>query len=154
MKKLSTISFTVISLAAFIVVGVSFAGERVMVIEMADGNLVTFIMTPEEIAVQDAARAELERRRAVRSVNPKKKTATFEMGESGLFVSFPIAEKEAATEDAKNARLEARRTAIVRKPKPNIVKVELAESGNYILFPADRDDKDQEIKTVYSQKSQ
>ena len=68
MKKLSTISFTIISLAAFIVVGVSFAGERVMVIEMADGHLVTLPMTLEETAAQDTAKVKLERRKSARFV--------------------------------------------------------------------------------------
>ena len=154
MKNLSTISFTIISMAAFIVVSVSFAGERMMEIEMADGVLVTFSMTPEEIAVQDATRAEIEQRRAAKSAKSKKKVTTFEMGESGQLVSFPITDKEIATEDSKNAKLEARRTVSARKPKPNVVIIELAESGNYILFPADRDEKDQELQYVYRQKNQ
>jgi len=153
MKKLSTISFTIISLAAFIVVGVSFAGERVMVIEMADGHLVTLPMTLEETAAQDTAKVKLERRKSARFMKPKKRVVIFEMGESGQTVSFPMTEKEIATEDAKKVRLEGLRVPNTRKLKPHVVKIELSESGYYILFPMGRDEKDLKKQNRYSQKS-
>ncbi len=154
MKTLSIISFTIFSLVVFITVGVSFAEEREMVIEMADGNLVALPMTAEEIAAEDAAKAELKRRKSAGFVKAKKRVKAFEMGESGHYVSFPLTDEEIANEDASNVRLEALRDANAHNPKARVVNIEMAESGNFISFPLGQDKKDIEIRHKYSQRSQ
>jgi hypothetical protein len=145
-KSFTIISLAIVFLAVFITVDFSNAGERMKVVEMADGNLVTFRMTPEEIATEDAAKAELEKRKAEKTVKPAKRVVTFEMVESGRIVSFPMTEKEIATGDTENARLKALRDANARKPKPQVVKFELPESGNHITFPVTK--KKNTTKTI------
>ena len=135
MKKTATIHIGVFSLIVLFVAGASVAGERVTVIEMADGHTVVFAMTEEEIIAADAARTEWDRRTAVKNENPKPRVMTFEMGDGGLTITFPMTAKEIAAEDAANARREALRTTFARKPKPNVIKIERPESGNYVVFP-------------------
>jgi len=134
-KSFTIISLAIVFLAVFIAVNVSHACGRLKVIEMADGNLVTFRMTPEEIAAEDATKAKLEKRKAEKNVKPAKRVVTYEMAESGQIISFPMTEKEIVAEDTGNARLKTLRFANVRKPNPQVVKFELPESGNYITFP-------------------
>jgi len=135
MKTIHTILTTACCLAVISFTSVLKAGERLMTIEMADGNLVSFIMTPEEIATEDAAKANLELRRSLIAEKPRKRVVTYEMGEGGRMISFPMTENEIGAEDAVHARQEALRVSHIRKPEPEHEKIELAESGRYLTFP-------------------
>ena len=154
MKTLSTISFTILILTAFIIVSVSSAEERKMIIEMADGNFVALPMTAEEIAAEDFAKADLKRRKSAGFVKLKKRVSTFEMGESGVSVSFPLTYEEIATEDARIVRLETLRNANAHHPKAQVVKIEMTESGNFISFPLYQYKKDTVERHKYSQRTE
>ena len=135
MKTIHTIITAACCLLVINFTSVLKAGERLIAVEMADGNLVTFIMSPEEITAEDAAKAKLERRKSSITEIPKKRVVTYEMGEGGHTISFPMTEKEIAAEDAMHASQEARSISYIRKPEPEYEKIELAESGRYIIFP-------------------
>ena len=135
MKTIHTIITATCCLLVINFASVLKAGERLMAIEMADGNLVTFIMTPEEIATEDAAKANLELRRSSIAEKPRERVVTYEMGEGGQMISFPMTQKEIAAEDEVHARQEALRVSHIRKPEPEYEKIELAESGRYLTFP-------------------
>ena len=147
MKKSAIIHIAVFSLIVLFAAGSVVAGERVTVIEMADGQHVVFAMTPEEMAVADALGSEWERRKAVNTWKPKSRVMTFEMGESGLTITFPLTEKEMAAEDDDNARREALRAANARKPKLRVIKIELPESGHYVVFPVTEEDRTDNAST-------
>lgn len=135
MKITAIIYLTVSFMAVSAVAGIAFAGQRVVVIEMADGNHVVFAATPEEIVAADSAKAARERHTSARTVKPKPRVVTFEMGEGGMVITFPMNEKEIAAEDAAISRRRALHAARAREPEPNVVKIELPESGRYLVFP-------------------
>ena len=135
MKTIHTIITAACCLLVINFTSVLQAGERLMTVEMADGNLVTFMMSPEEITAEDAAKAKLERRRSSITEIPKKRVVTYAMGEGDHTISFPMTEKELAAEDASQASQEARRISYIRKPEPEYEIIELAESGHYLTFP-------------------
>jgi hypothetical protein len=152
MKTPFIIYTTVICLTVFAVVGISHADKKVRVFEMADGNIVTFNLTAEEIAAQEAATAESKRLHSATRIKPKKNVLVFEMGESGITVSFPTTEREAA-EGAENPEWLKLYHALSPQAKSNVEKVELPESGNFLLFPVSPDERDQTKQHYYSQKS-
>jgi hypothetical protein len=135
MKTIHTIITATCCLLVINFTSVLNAGERLLALEMADGNVVTFMMSPEEIASEDAAKAKLERQRSSISEIPRKRAVTYEMGEGGHTISFPMTETEIAAEDASHASQEAWSVSYIRKPEPEYEKIELAESGRYITFP-------------------
>jgi len=106
-----------------------------MAIEMADGKIVTFAMSPEEIAAEDAIKAELDRRKSSTANSPTQRVVIYEMGESGHIVSFPMTEKEIIAENALLAKQKERLESYTRKAEPRYEKIELAESGLYLIFP-------------------
>ena len=135
MKKSLTIEFVTLFLTIFFVTGVSTAADKIIVIEMADGNHVTFRTTAEDTTVNNNTMTVHEKRKMTTTLTPEKRVVTFEMGESGRLISFPMTEKDMATEDDRRARMTALRIAETVLPKPKVVTYELAESGMNITFP-------------------
>ena len=150
--KTSFITYTtLICLTALVVAGFSHAGEKVRVIEMADGNIVTFEMTAEEIAAQEAAVTQSKRLPSPERMKSQENVLMFEMGESGIVVSFPATEEEAAESAVKSDWLKLY-NALSRQAESKVEKVELPESGYYLYFPKSRDETDQTKKHFYSRK--
>lgn len=135
MKSIHTIFTATCCLLVISFASVLKAGERLMAIEMADGKIVTFTMSPEEIAAEDAIKTKLDRRRSSTANRPTKRVVIYEMGESGHIVSFPMTEKEIIAENALLARQKERLVSYTRKAEPEYEKIELAESGRYLIFP-------------------
>jgi hypothetical protein len=151
MKKIFITYYTVFSLTVSMVVGVSYAGENVRVFEMADGNIVEFEMTPEEIAAQENKIVKLQRSLSSLRIKPKKNVLVFEMGESGITISFPATEKEAA-EQSENPDWSKRYNTLSNWSESEGETVELPESGFYLFFPVSRDDNDETKTQFYSRK--
>jgi hypothetical protein len=135
MKTIHTIFTATCCLLVIILISELIAGERRKAIEMADGKMVTFLMSPEEMAAEDAVKANLGMRRSSIIGKARERVVTYEMGEGGHMISFPMTEKEIEAEDALHARQEAQRAAHTRRPEPEFERIELAESGLYIMFP-------------------
>ncbi len=137
--KTSFITYTtLICLTALAVTGFSHAGEKVRVIEMADGNIVTFKMTSEEIAAQEAAVTQSKRLPSAVRMKPQEKFLMFEMGESGIVVSFPATEEEAA-ESAANSDWFKLYNALSHQAESKVETFAVPESGYYLYFPTSRD---------------
>ena len=134
MKKSFTIGFAAFCLTIIFVAGVSTAAEKITVIEMADGNYVTFRTTTDD-TTDNKMMTGYEKRKKTTTVTPEKRLVTFEIGESGRLISFPMTATDIAAEDARRARMAALHIARTVLPKPKVVTYELAESGMYITFP-------------------
>ena len=62
---------------------------RFKTIEMGEsGQIVSFLMTPEEMAAEDAEKQRLSEIRRKSSVNDRQ-TVAYEMAESGMLIEFP-----------------------------------------------------------------
>jgi hypothetical protein len=116
--------------------GSSMVEKRVETFEMPEsGQTISFPMTEEEIAAEDA---EIARRKAAyltRKIKPQERVKTFELPESGQIITFSMTKKEIAIEDAKIARREKLKHKAAKKPKKQFERFEMPESGNYIYFP-------------------
>ena len=124
---------TMICLIVLAAAGISHAGEKVRVFEMADGNIVTFRMTPEEIAAQEASTRKFKRSQSAMRIKPKKNVLVFEMGESGITISFPATEKEAA-EQSENPEWLKLYNTLSNWSESKVETVELPETGFYLFF--------------------
>lgn len=153
MKTSFTTYTMIICLTVLAVAGISHAGEKVRVFEMADGNIITFKMTAEEIAAQEAARAKLKRTQSALRIKPKKNVLEFEMVESGITFSFPLTKKELA-EQPENPDGLKRHNTLSKPSESRFETVELPETGFYLFFPVSRDDNDETEQPYFSQKPQ
>lgn len=136
MKNIIVTTFTLLVIGMFLTIHPAFAGDRVKVYQMAEsGTTIEFEMTPEEIAAEDAAKAERAVLREANKNNPQKRVKVFEMGESGQSVSFPNTAEEIAAEDTENDRLAAIQKAKSEEQKKQVVTYEFAESGVSVAFP-------------------
>jgi len=141
MKNIIVILGSILTFGIFIINSSAIAEQRVKVFELAEsGQTIEFLMTPHEIAAEDAENDRLAALREAKLKKPKKRMQIFEMGESGQTVEFPMTPDEIAAEDAENDRLAALREVKLKKPKKRVVEFELAESGIIIEFPVDIDE--------------
>ena len=105
MKKYIIILVSLLSLSFVFVVHTAVAEERYKVYEMGEtGQTVSFLMSADEIAAEDAESA---RQAAIRKANLQKATSrfkVFEMGEGGHTVALPMTAEEVATADAEQRR--------------------------------------------------
>ena len=154
MNKLSNIQYAIFCLAVFAVVGVSHAGDCSLMIEMADGEIITFATNPEQIAELERTCTTLERLKYAKLDKPNKKVLTFEMAESGITISFSLTEKEFATKSAEDSSSVVLYSAKTYHLNPLVERLELAESGIYIDFPVNRDENDRKTLYYYSQNLQ
>ena len=135
MKKITTKILSVLALTLLITVTTVSAAERVKVFELAESGItITFPMTAEEIAAEDAEKARIDSARESRVTKPEERLNVFEMAESGQTISFPMSAEEIAAQDAEKAKSKV--SAIkLNKPKKRVIQYELAESGLVIEFP-------------------
>jgi hypothetical protein len=116
--------------------GSSMNEKRVKTFEMPEsGQTISFPMTEEEIAAEDAEIARQKATKLARKKKPQERVKTFEMPESGQIIKFPMTKEEIAIEDAKIARREKLKHKAAKKPKKKFERFEMPESGNYIYFP-------------------
>lgn len=147
--KHKMIILAAIILGSFITTMNVLAADRYEDYEMADGNTIRFIITPEGMMVEDA-RKELPK--AVKPENertPRKWVRTFELPESGRTIEFPLSEQEtkAARKDAEQlaAREEAIRIAAAkRNAGVEATVIEMAD-GNSIVFKRDKEKNSNDI---------
>jgi hypothetical protein len=134
MKNLTFLSISIIGLIVLSYLNPVAAEERFIEIEMVDGNTVSFPLTAEEIAAEDAKKEILE---AIRKAKSKKKLrkryVEIEMAD-GNTVSFPMTAAEIAAEDAKMAKLDILKKKRSITPKKEVILVEMAD-GNFAEFP-------------------
>ena len=147
MKNFFITYYSIFCLTVFAVTEVSYAGENIRLFEMADGNIVEFKMTPEEIAAQEATVVKLKRSLLALRIKPRKNVHVFEMGESGITISFPATEKEAAKR-SENPDWLKRYNNLSNRSESRVETIELPETGLYLFFPVSRDDNDG-IKTQF-----
>ena len=134
MKNLIVLFISIIGLIVLIYFNPVAAEERFIEIEMADGNTVSFPMTAEEIAAEDAKKEILK---AIRKAKSKKKLrkryVEIEMADRNT-VSFPMTAEEIAAEDAKMEKLDILKKKRSITPKKEVILVEMAD-GNFAEFP-------------------
>lgn len=135
MKKSSIIIHSIFFLIIFTGSSVSYAGEIPGIIEMADGNYITFPTTPEEKAFHEGTRVKSEWFKPAKYAMPGERVLEFEMAESGIKISFPLSEKETAAAGLKNSGSELPHSVVFIQPEQRVIKIELPETGHYILFP-------------------
>jgi hypothetical protein len=136
MKHIISFIGSILVFGIFFVFSPATAEERVKVLEMGEsGQTIEFLMTPEEIAAENAEKKRLAAIREPKLKKPIKRVKIFEMGDSGQTVEFEMTPKEIAVEEAGKARLVAIREAKAKKPKKPVIGFELAESGVIIEFP-------------------
>ena len=143
MKKHSIIIHNISVLIIFSVIGISFAGEDVEIVEMADGHYLTFPAKTEEQGLYvrpDHRSGWLKPAAFSKSDKPGRE---FELAESGITVSFSSKGEETAVEDFSNFSSVSSQSDESLPPKQQVVKIELSESGNYILFPVNREKNNQ-----------
>ena len=151
MKNFFITYYSIFCLTVFAVTEVSYAGENIRLFEMADGNIVEFKMTPEEIAAQEATVVKLKRSLSALRIKPRKNVHVFEMGESGITISFPATEKEAAKR-SENPDWLKRYNNLSNRSESRVETVELPETGLFLFFPVSRDDNDETKTQFYSRK--
>lgn len=131
----------VATLAFFVIGGCATSGstmveKRVKTFEMPEsGQVITFPLTEEEIAAEDAEIARRKAAQLARKKKPKERVKIFEMPESGQIIIFSMTMEEIAIEDAKIARREKLKHKAAKKQKQQFERFEMPESGNYIYIP-------------------
>ena len=135
MKKSSIIIHSIFFLIIFTGSSVSYAGEIPGIIEMADGNYITFPTTPEDKAFHEGTRVNSKWFKPAKYAMPDERVLEFEMAESGIKISFPLSEKETAAAGLKNSGSELPHSVVFIQPEQRVIKIELPETGHYILFP-------------------
>jgi hypothetical protein len=116
--------------------GLSMVEKRVTTIEMPEsGQTISFPMTEEEIAAEDAEIASQKATQRTRTKKIQKRVMKVEMGESGQIITFPMTKEEIAIEDDKVVKREKLKHKAARKSKRQFERFEMPESGNYIYFP-------------------
>ena len=100
MKKDHRLIIVAITILLLTYINPFWAEERYKVYEMADGATVSFPMTAEEIAEEDAEKANAAIARKVISEKPQIRYKVYEMAD-GATISFPMTAEEIAKEDVK-----------------------------------------------------
>lgn len=136
MKNISNIILSVLIVALLISVTTVAKAEWFKVFELAESGItITFPMTADEIAAEDAEKAKLNSAGKKNVTNPEESLHIFELAESGQTISFPMSAEEIAAKDAAMAKSNV--SAIrINKPHKRVIQFELAESGLVIEFPA------------------
>ena len=134
MKKITTISLSILVSTLLITITTIAAAERVKVHELAESRvIIMFPMTSEEISAENAEKARLNSTREENVTKPEERLHLFEMAESGLTISFPMSAVEIAARDAeKNINSAIKKI----KPQKRGILIELAEGGHVIEFLA------------------
>ncbi len=135
MKKIITTTLVLSVIALFLNLNTATAADRHKVFEMGEsGSSVSFPMTAEEIAAEDAEAAKLAAIREAKLKNPGERMRVYEMGESGHTVSFPLTAEEIAAEDANKDRPVSRKAMQSSETEKRLTTFEMAESGQIIEF--------------------
>ncbi len=91
MKNIIVILGSILVLGIFIINSSAIAEQRVKVFELAgSGQTIEFLMTPQEIAAEDAENDRLAALREAKLKKPKKRVVEFELAESGIIIEFPV----------------------------------------------------------------
>lgn len=99
MKKITTISLSILVSTLLITITTIAAAERVKVHELAEsGVIITFPMTSEEISAENAEKVRLNSTREANVTKPEERLHLFEMAESGDVIEFPAHEIEPVAE--------------------------------------------------------
>ena len=138
MKKFFIILNVTFFLIEFNVISFSYAGEKEIVIETAEGHQIIFQMTSEDKALYMATKINPDRGKPADFERPNKRILEFELAESGIMVAFPLRERKTAAV-RKNSGFKPLHGAGPHQAKSQAVTIELSESGYYILFPAMRE---------------
>lgn len=115
--------------------GLSMVEKRITTYEMPEsGQTISFPMTEEEIAAEDAkiARRKVAQRTMTKKI--QKRVMKIEMGESGQIITFPMIKEEITIEDDRNPKSEKLKHKAENKPTRRFERFEMPESGNYIYF--------------------
>jgi hypothetical protein len=127
---------SILTLGIFIINSSAIAGQQVKVFELAEsGQTIEFLMTPQEIAAEDAEKVRLNSIRETNLTKPEERLHVFEMAESGQTFSFPMSPAEITAKDAEKAKSNVSAIKINRSQK-RVIQFELSESGEVIEFPA------------------
>ena len=137
MKKSIIKNIGIVILVVIFTVCVSHAEQRKMsVVEMADGNLVTFPITTDDTTTKKVAKKNPVKNE---TDSPNDRYVIYEMGENGRIVTYRMTEEEMIAKDADLTKEDAGPTAQTRKPESTVETFELPESGNVITFPVTED---------------
>ena len=138
MKQAIIVTIAAIWFNATVAVANTAAEYRTLTVEMADGNLVTFKMTPEEIQAEDAQTARREMLKRAKANVASKWVETVELPDGGAALEFAMSAEEVRLAK-KAAAEEAARKQALQKDKSNndtgtqTIVVEMAD-GHTVTF--------------------
>ena len=128
---------SIMTLSLFVIIATATAAERSKIFVMAEsGEVIEFLMTAEEMAVQQTERDRQAMNEVAKIAEFIEKVERIELAESGDIYEFPLSADEIAAREAEDVRQAATFNKNLKpvKAPPEVAVFEMAESGQTIEF--------------------